>query len=105
MVLSSTWRLYPEAKAVVRRDVCKFIDCTKDMQDGAKWGVVARGIEIQEWLDRHPAVTQYAILDDNADFLPSQWLFQTTFERGLTDEITEAVIAHLNASENMLAKL
>ena len=75
------------------------------MQDGAKWGAVARGMEIQEWLDRHPEVTHYAIVDDNADMLPHQWLFQTTFERGLTAEITEAIIAHLNAPENMLAKL
>ena len=102
VVLSSTWRLYPEAKAVVRRDVCKFIDCTKDMQAGAKRGVVERGLEVQEWLDRHPAVEQYAILDDEPDFLPNQWLFKTTFEKGLTPEIAEAVIHHLNANENIV---
>lgn len=102
VVLSSTWRLYPEARAVVKRDVCHFIDCTKDMQAGAKRGVVERGLEVQEWLDRHPQVTQYAILDDDADFMPNQWLFKTTFEKGLTEEITEAVIAHLNAVENVL---
>lgn len=105
VVLSSTWRLYPEAREVVKRDVCSFIDCTKDMQSGAKRGVVDRGHEVQEWLDRHPEVTQYAILDDDADFLPDQWLFKTTFEKGITEEITEAVIAHLNSPENVLAKL
>lgn len=97
VVLSSTWRLYPEAREVVKRDVCHFIDVTKDMQRGAKWGVVERGHEVQEWLDRHPAVTQYAILDDNSDFLPHQWLFQTTWDYGITSEIAEAVINHLNA--------
>lgn len=97
VVLSSTWRMYPEARDVVRRDVCRFIDCTKDMQAGAKRGVVERGVEVQEWLDRHPEVKQYAILDDDSDFLPYQWLFRTTFNKGLTPEITEAVINHLNA--------
>lgn len=99
VVLSSTWRLYPEARAVVKRDVCSFIDCTIDMQRGGKWGVTDRGHEVQEWLDRHPEVTQYAILDDNSDFLPYQWLFLTTWEHGITEEIADAVIAHLNAGE------
>lgn len=97
VVLSSTWRLYPEARAVVKRDVCHFIDVTKDMQGGEKWGVTERGHEVQEWLDRHPEVTQYAILDDNSDFLPHQWLFKTTWDYGITSEIAEAVINHLNA--------
>lgn len=97
VVLSSTWRLYPEAREVVKRDVCHFIDCTKDMQGGAKWGAVERGLEVQEWLDRHPSVEQYAILDDNADFLPGQWLFKTEFETGITEEITQAVIDHLTS--------
>lgn len=101
VVLSSTWRLYPEALAVVKRDVCHILDCTADMQSGGKWGVVARGVEIQEWLDRHPEVKQYAILDDNSDFLPNQWLFKTSFNNGLTPEIAEAVIAHLNAADRV----
>ena len=99
VVLSSTWRLYPEAREHVRRNVCKFIDCTKDMQRGAKRGVVPRGEEVQEWLNRHPNVTQYASLDDDSDFLPYQWLFKTTFNEGLTENIAQAVIDHLNAGE------
>lgn len=99
VVLSSTWRLYPEARAVVRRDVCRFIDCTIDMQRGGKWGIADRGYEVQEWLDRHPAVEQYAILDDNSDFLPNQWLFQTTWDYGINEDIAQAVIHHLNAPD------
>lgn len=44
-----------------------------------------RGQEIQEWLDRHPDVTQFVIIDDDADMahlLPR--LVQTEFEPGLT---------------------
>lgn len=31
-----------------------------------------RGYEIQEWLDSHPEVTNYVILDDDSDMLDSQ---------------------------------
>ena len=104
VVLSSTWRLYAEARAVVKRDVCHFIDCTVDYQAGSKRGIVERGLEVQAWLDKHPAVTQYAILDDESDFLPHQWLFQTTFEKGITEEITQAVIDHLTADSRTVYK-
>lgn len=97
VVLSSTWRLYKSAREEVRRDVCDFMDVTDDLQRGAKRGITPRGEEVQKWLDEHPNVKQYAILDDDADFLPSQWLFKTTFEKGLTEEIMQAVIDHLNA--------
>jgi hypothetical protein len=99
VVLSSTWRMYEDGKAQVRREVCHFIDCTKDLQRGSKRGIVPRGEEVQDWLRRHPSVTQYAILDDDSDFLPTQWLFKTTFEHGITDDIAQAVIDHLNAAD------
>lgn len=102
VVLSSVWRMYPEARAVVKRDVCHFIDVTKDMQGGAQRNVVDRGVEVQEWLDRHPEVTQYAILDDDADFMPEQWLFKTTFKKGITENIAQAVIDHLNAPDRKM---
>lgn len=35
------------------------------------WGK-PRGTEIQDWLDRHPQVTNYVIIDDDADMLESQ---------------------------------
>lgn len=31
-----------------------------------------RGDQVQRWLDGHPEVTSYLILDDGSDFLPSQ---------------------------------
>ncbi len=99
VVLSSTWRFYEDGRAQVKRDVCHFIDCTKDLQAGAKRGHVPRGDEIDEWLTRHPQVTQYAILDDDSDFKPTQWLFKTSFTTGLTEDIAQAVIDHLNAGE------
>ncbi len=32
-----------------------------------------RGEEIQDWLDKHPEVEDYAILDDDSDMLPEQF--------------------------------
>jgi len=55
------------------------------------------GFEIMEWLNRHPGARRYAILDDSSDFLWGQHLFRTTWEDGLTDEIADAVIEHLNS--------
>ena len=65
VVLSSTWRMYPESRQAVRDQVCDYIDCTIDLQRGAKRNVVDRGHEVKEWVDRHPEVTQYAIIDDD----------------------------------------
>jgi CO dehydrogenase/acetyl-CoA synthase gamma subunit (corrinoid Fe-S protein) len=95
VVLSSSWRHHPEAKEVVEKKVVKLYDVTPDGD------TYYRGDEIQEWLDKHPEVTRYAVLDDDADWTHDQepnW-FITTWEEGLTDEIMEKVIAHLNAEK------
>jgi hypothetical protein len=34
-----------------------------------------RGVEIEEWLDRHPNVNRYVILDDSSDMMPHQMEF------------------------------
>jgi len=64
VVLSSTWRLSRNWKANMRRNgVIGIIDRTPDLRDQS------RGEEIQAWLDAHPRVQVYAILDDARDFL------------------------------------
>lgn len=92
VVLSSTWRLWDYTRAEVRKQVVKFIDCTPQIP------AAPRGAEIQDWLDRHPEVTHYAILDDDSDMLPKQFdhFFKTSWQTGLTEEIAEAVTKHLN---------
>jgi hypothetical protein len=97
VVLSSSWRLFPDSKKWAEQEVCEFYDVTADPNRGAIWGMVYRGFEIKEWLGRHPGARRYAILDDSDDFLWGQHLFRTTWAEGLTDEIADAVIAHLNA--------
>lgn len=97
VVLSSSWRLFPDSKEWAEKNVCEFFDVTVDLNRGAIWGMVYRGFEIKEWLGRHPGACRYAILDDSDDFLWGQHLFRTTWAEGLTDDIADAVIAHLNA--------
>ena len=44
-----------------------------------------RGEQIAEWLERHPEVTRYAIIDDDSDMLDEQKEFfaQTSFQEGM----------------------
>lgn len=79
VVLSSTWRLEftPEQTSDGLGIPC--IDRTKSLPG-------TRGVEINEWLSRHPEVEVYAIVDDNSDMLPEQMerFVQTHMDDGLT---------------------
>lgn len=96
VVLSSTWRMDEKSRAEVRKQVVKFIDCTPHIPEKRE-----RGHEIQAWLDQHPEVTRYAILDDDSDMLESQLpnFFKTSWEFGITAEIAKAVTDHLNENQ------
>lgn len=91
VVLSSSWRHHQESVQNVSERVVKLLDVTPNSDK-------YRGDEIQMWLDKHPEVEKYAILDDDMDFYVYQApnYFKTRFEDGLTDEIADAVIRHLN---------
>lgn len=113
IVLSSTWRLWPDSREEVRKQVGEFMDVTPSMplQGGAE--MCERGKEIKAWIkewesERKPApwlsvkgekIDRYAILDDNSDMLPEQLpnFFKTSWAVGLTQEIADQVIAHLNS--------
>ena len=92
VVLSSSWRHHPEGVQNVSERVVRLSGKTSDTGQ-------CRGDEIQSWLDNHQDVDRYAILDDDMDFYVYQApnYFKTTFEDGLTDEIAQAVIEHLNS--------
>ncbi len=77
VVLSSTWRKFEGARRFLSEHV-DFIDCTPILDK-------KRGDDIQHWLDAHPEVTDWVIVDDDGDMLPSQMsrFVQTTFETGL----------------------
>ncbi len=53
-----------------------------------------RGLEIQDWLDKHPEVTKFAIIDDDSDMehlMP--FLFHTNYLNGLMFDTTLKLIS------------
>ncbi len=95
IVLSSDWRLYDEYYDAVLNKMNiegEIIDVTPSLMN------LARGIEIQAWLDEHPEVTNFVILDDRDDMAHLMHkLVQTSFEiDGLTDKLAVQAIEMLN---------
>ena len=123
IVLSSTWRLWEDERQEVAKQVGVFIDVTPRMPVGGGAEMCERGYEIRAWLeanrfkqcrdrntchepfilgsDHKHKITSYAILDDNSDMLPEQLpnFFKTEWKVGLTKEIANQVIAHLNSEK------
>lgn len=50
-----------------------------------RFGIGVRGWQIYEWVERHPEVEGYVIVDDDTDMLPHQagHFLQTSYEEGL----------------------
>jgi hypothetical protein len=82
IVLSSTWRLHPEMHQALHDVGIFWIDITPDLQ-----GWRSRWYEIKSWLEKHPEVTSYAILDDMYWMLPEQepYFVMTVEQVGLCD--------------------
>jgi hypothetical protein len=100
VVLSSSWRnFHKDGIGEISRQVVPLYDVTPPpwFSDGKH---STRGEEIQAWLDTHPEVTTYAILDDDTNMLLTQApnYFQTTWKDGLTEEIMSDVIDHLKSN-------
>lgn len=93
VVLSSSWRHHPDGVKAVEDSIVPVFDKTPMLDS-----LGVRGHEIQAWLDKHPEVEKYAILDDDSDMLPEQMpnFFKTTFQNGLLEETMYKVIKHLN---------
>lgn len=103
IVLSSSWRHQPDWREAMKASgIFKpLLDRTPRYSSATKYGIesdmLCRGHNIQDWLDEHPEVTRYAILDDSSDMLASQLpnFFRTDVTKGLTQEIADAVEKHL----------
>lgn len=100
IVLSSSWRWYKESREKIREQLqkhnLKFIDITPTRTDKT----LKREEEIQSWLDSHPEVVNYVILDDEKISYESmrKHHVKTTFSRGLTIESAQTAIEILNRS-------
>lgn len=95
IVLSSVWRLSPELVTKVEEKIGKVFDKTPEATDPDK---KERGDEIAMWLEAHPGVKKYAIIDDDLDILLEQIpnFFNTSFKTGITESTMFKVISHLN---------
>lgn len=85
IVFSSAWRLYVTPEQAAEAFGLPIIDKTP-FNHGR-----ARGTEIQDWLDAHPEIECYAILDDNSDMMTKQlpYFVQTPETEGLSWECYE----------------
>lgn len=112
IVVSSTWRLgtggmtrVREALRIAGWSLPPIIDKTPDLSSqawsGGVYTAVKRGVEIRAWLERHPDVERFAIVDDDADMLDEQLphFVQTTFDIGFTDEHAARVHALLSSPD------
>ena len=97
VVLSSSWKNYEASRNIIKMSVCDFIDCTPQVLIEGRDSTQRRGMEIQAWIDKHPDVEKYAIIDDTGWILEHQLpnFFKTLGSIGLTQEIAEKVIEHL----------
>ena len=78
--ISSTWKHHFGTEGYVSTPE-KWADALSELgfKEGTFVGITGdrrtlRGEEIQDWLDKHPEVTDYAILDDDSDMLPEQFV-------------------------------
>jgi HAD domain in Swiss Army Knife RNA repair proteins len=92
VVLSSSWRCLEDGRALIEKKVVPCFDITPlfDEEDDV------RGYEIQAWVELHPEVDRYAILDDDTDFLEHQLpnFFHTSPKTGITQQLADKIVAH-----------
>lgn len=103
VVMSSSWREYPEAKwkAIMMLELygVQVVDSTPLSKPGPKaWDY--RNEEIKAWLAEHPDVTNYLILDDIPMTYTEQARRQvlTTMQKGLLREHADKAIEILSES-------
>lgn len=93
IVLSSSWRHYPDLRAAIKEAGINFFDVTPTLSGQE------RGEEIEAWIVEYlhngGEISSYAIIDDDHDFLPAQPHFHTPHETGLTEEVAAAIETHL----------
>lgn len=103
IVISSTWRhesymLKSLENYLANAEILdRVIGCTPKMADGKK---VFRHHEIKSWLDQHPEVTRYAIIDDigkAANQSMKKNFFLIDGDVGITSFICNKVIEHFRS--------
>ena len=106
VVISSSWRYGRTVDQLAQLLVWRgfkggVIDKTPDFcktPDGKAVAASDRGEEIRQWLDAHPEVTEFVVLDDQADMTAVRDYFIQT-EDGIEDEHVDRAIAMLGRRE------
>lgn len=90
IVVSSTWRILEDNWDFLKKHV--------DLYDATDQLPKCRGDQIQRWLNKHPEVTRYVIVDDDSDMLDSQLRHYVPTEMlyGLTDNAAYRITYRLN---------
>ena len=95
IILSSTWRLYENFRREITR-ACEergmeIVGATPEIEGGE------RHEEITKWIeDEDPRDLTYAVIDDDIGAKGEHPFFETSMSHGLTPEIADKVIEHLN---------
>lgn len=98
IVLSSVWRLHDEGIKTLEFYGINIHDVTPSISG-------PRGAEIQHWLfNSDEMVERYAIIDDDSDMLPYQFVnfFQTDPDYGLTETIAYRITHFMNNGRRSL---
>ncbi len=102
IVVSSTWRAWPETEDRLRSlGLPLHHDWRTDLEWCSENGLFMgelRGNQIERWLRAHPETESYAIVDDDSDMLAHQMarFIKTPFATGIDREHVEALVAILN---------
>ena len=102
IVLSSTWRLYPESVEILKEKTgLELFGMTKQLRPRklSQSFSAFRCDEITEWLSRHE-VDQFAIIDDDTNAEIKGHFFKTKMLVGLTEEIADDVINHFDSEDD-----
>jgi hypothetical protein len=116
VVFSTTWRLGRYVDRLHEQwlehgfSVSLAIDGTPDLRhDSSVLRRHQRGLEIRAWLDAHPAVTQWAVIDDDRmgieEVLDNDSCVFTKPEIGLTNLDAGAAVEILNHSKLEVSRL
>jgi len=109
VVITSSWRFHhtlSEMKEFFHQagiSPGRILDITPDLRrdEGQIRHDPGRNEEIRAWLDQHPEVEKFAIIDD-VDFEQMEGLeehfFQTQFEEGLTLDQSLKIMNHLDSN-------
>ena len=94
VVLSSTWRYDPAGLFSAKYWGIPFIDTIPDMPNKP------RAVEIKTWLNQHPYVERFVVIDDEDDELDELPLFQPSSSSGITQGIVRGIEKYLSGKTN-----